>query len=96
MISVTHITTESGAIYLKKLCHYFARTVPATYAGTKARIQFPSGPCHIDIDQKQMKLTIEMSNPDELAQTEILLADQLVRITQGKVPTIRWVRSQQP
>lgn len=94
MMTVTHIATGTGDIYLKKLCHYFARQVPATYSGTKARIEFPFAPCYIDIDQRQMKISIETDNPDALTEAENRLTEQLARLTQQDASTIRWVRSE--
>lgn len=96
MITEASIATESGSIYLKKLCRHFARKVPTTLSRTRGRIEFPFGPCRIETDDQRMKICIEIDNPNALEEAEKMVTDQLVRIAQQETPTINWVRSNQP
>ncbi len=92
MMTEAHVDTGLGAVYLKKLCRHFARNVPTTVCGFQGRIEFPFGPCRIDVNDAQMILHIEVSNPQNLDEAERTVTDHLLRMAREAL-TIQWIRS---
>lgn len=92
MMTEAHVETGFGAVYLKKLCRHFAHNVPTTVCGFQGRIEFPFGPCRIDVNDAQMILRIEVSNPQNFDEAEQTVADHLLRMAREAL-TIQWIRS---
>jgi len=93
MMTEAIVKTEFGALYLKKLCRHFARKVPTTMNESQGRIEFPFGANRITIDDAQMHLQIEVSNPDEVDTAEKIVTEHLIRMAHKENLTVQWVRN---
>ena len=87
------VKTEFGALYLKKLCRHFAHKIPATISGSQGRIEFPFGPCRINVNDEQMHLHIEVDDAAEMDRAEQVVAEHLIRMANKDEPTVKWIRN---
>ena len=92
MITRATVQTPFGERYLKKLCRHFAHKVPAALTETQGRIEFPFGPCRIDVDTEQMRFSIEVREDHEVVQAEKVVKDHLVRMANRDQPIVEWQR----
>lgn len=93
MQTETRVTTTSGEVYLKKLCRHFAHKVPATLIGDQGIIDFPFGRCRMLATSDHMRLSIEVTNAQEVASAERVVTDHLVRMARGSNLDVQWVRT---
>lgn len=94
MITQATVQTPFGELYLKKLCRHFAHKVPAALTETQGRIEFPFGPCRIDvdIDTEQMRFSIDVREDHEVVQAEKVVKDHLLRMANRDQPLVEWHR----
>lgn len=92
MKTTSDVETIHGAFYAKRLCRHFAHKIPATFEGQHARIEFPFGPCTIDVDDTHMHIVVELADESQVERAERVVADHLVRMANKDEPLVGWVR----
>ncbi|MBT8090774.1 MAG: DUF2218 domain-containing protein [Gammaproteobacteria bacterium] len=90
--TIANVETKHGASYAKRLCRHFAHKIPATVEDRHARIEFPFGPCNIDVDDTHMHIVVELSDESQIERAESVVADHLVRMANKDEPVVTWVR----
>lgn len=88
------VKTEFGELYLKKLCRHFAHRVPATIVENQGRIEFPFGPCRIDVDSKQMQISMDVNEEQLMEKAESVVGEHLLRMANKDEPVVEWNRAQ--
>ena len=89
--TTARVETKHGAAYAKRLCRHFAHKIPATAEGRHARIEFPFGPCTIDVDDPYMHIVVEVADESQVDRAERVVADHLVRMANKDEPVVEWV-----
>lgn len=92
MITTSTVKTAFGEPYLKRLCRHFAHKIPASIDGQQSVLEFPFGMCRIDVDDEQMRIRIEVEDPDNLDRAEKVVADHLIRMANRDEPVVAWER----
>lgn len=92
MITEAIVHTRFGELYLKKLCRHFAHKVPATLIANQGRIEFPFGPCRIEVDAKQMHFSIDVLEDHDVVRAEDVVRDHLLRMANRDKPCVEWHR----
>lgn len=90
--TMANVETRHGASYAKRLCRHFAHKIPTTVDDRHARIEFPFGPCSIDVDDTHMHIVVELSDESLIERAESVVADHLVRMANKDEPVVNWVR----
>lgn len=90
--TIAKVETQHGAAYAKRLCRHFAHKIPATVEDRHALIEFPFGPCNIDVDDSHMHIVVELSDENMIDRAESVVADHLVRMANKDEPVVNWVR----
>lgn len=86
------VETKFGASYAKRLVRHFAHKIPATIDGRHASIEFPFGLCKVEVDDTQMHIAVELSDPEQIERAEQVVADHLIRMANKDEPVVEWVR----
>lgn len=92
MLLESIVPTSSAALYTKKLCRHFAHKVPASLNAEGGIIVFPFGRCLLHAGPEQLKLTVELADPDSAETAEKVVGDHLRRMASKEELTIEWVR----
>lgn len=93
MNTETRVVTESGSLYLKKLCRHFAHKVPATMAGDRGIVEFPFGRCRLEATADALTMVIMLTDGQQVAKAEQVLAEHLQRMARKEALDIHWVRT---
>ena len=88
----TVVVTENGESYLGSLCRHFARRVPVTLVGRQGAIDFRFGRCRITADMGQLRLHVELADPQQVDSAEQLLSEHLLRIARDESLRVHWLR----
>lgn len=92
MQTQTHVPTESGQLYLKKLCRHFAHKVPATVTGDQGIIEFPFGRCLIDTTKAYMRFRVDVGDESQVSTAERVIGEHLQRMAPAERLKIDWQR----
>ena len=92
MQTQAHVSTESGQLYLKKLCRHFAHKIPATVTGDQGIIEFPFGRCLIDTTEECMHFRMEVGEETQVPTAERVVGEHLQRMAPAEKLEIRWQR----
>ena len=93
MITHSIVKTAYGAPYLKRLCRHFAHKIPASIEGQRGTLEFPFGLCLIDVDDHEMRIQIQVGDPENTDRAEQVVADHLVRMANRDEPVVNWERT---
>jgi len=96
MITQATVQTPYGEFYLTRLCRHFAHKVPATVVETQGLIEFPFGPCRIEVDTEQMHFSIKVHEDHEVVLAEKVVKEHLLRMANRDQPLVEWHRTPEP
>ena len=86
------VATAFGDSYLKRLCRHFAHKIPASIDGRNGSLDFPFGVCRIDVNDREMDIQIEVTDPANIDRAESVVADHLIRMANRDEPVVVWNR----
>ena len=92
MITQSTVSTIHGTAYLRRLCKHFAHKIPATWDDSEGRIDFPFGVCSIDVDENEMRFSIDVADPGDVERAEEVVGGHLVRMANRDDPVVEWIR----
>ena len=92
MKSIAIVKTAYGAPYMKRLCNHFSHKVPAVASGNQGSIEFPFGVCQIEVDEEQMRFSLEVAKVENMERAENVVERHLLQLANGDEPEVAWVR----
>lgn len=87
------VKTQSGELYLKKLCRHFARKVPATLSEGRGILAFPFGRCLLEAQADHLRMAVDLYDAAKAPDAERVLGDHLQRMARNESLELQWTRS---
>lgn len=89
-VAEAQVKTEKAGTYLVQLCKHFAHKVPADYEGTRGRVSFEPGTCHLEVTGDVLHMRCESESEPGVRRIMEVVEVHLLRFAWRESMTMNW------
>ena len=94
MESHASLKTDKAARYLAQLCKHWGHRFPARFDDAMGVVELPAGPLTLTADGGELRLTLKVADPEQVARLEDVVTSHLARFAfrEGEIK-LAWTRA---
>ena len=92
-LSHASVPIATPARYMARLCNHFAHRMTVHREAERARIEFPTALCLLQVTGKRLEMRIEAADAADLDRLEEVVGRHLRQVASAEAFEVHWVRS---
>lgn len=85
-----HVTTDTPARYISRLCKHFAHKIPVSFDEQQGRIEFTSGIALLQADAQGLTLSVQSASNETLEKLKGVVASHFERFAWQEALHLEW------
>lgn len=85
-----HVTTDTPARYISRLCKHFAHKIPVSFDEQQGRIEFSVGLALLQADAQGLTLRVESTSSEDLEKLQNVVASHFERFAWQEALQLEW------
>ncbi|MGL4316200.1 MAG: DUF2218 domain-containing protein [Pseudomonas sp.] len=85
-----HVTTDTPARYISRLCKHFAHKIPVSFDEQQGRIEFTFGLALLQADAQGLTLHVESTSSEDLEKLKGVVASHFERFAWQEELQLEW------
>ncbi|MBB2493381.1 DUF2218 domain-containing protein [Aquipseudomonas ullengensis] len=85
-----HVTTDTPARYISRLCKHFAHKIPVSFDEQQGRIEFSVGLALLQADEQGLTLRVESTSSEDLERLQGVVASHFERVAWQEALQLEW------
>ncbi|MEK1904384.1 MAG: DUF2218 domain-containing protein [Pseudomonas sp.] len=85
-----HVTTDTPARYISRLCKHFAHKIPVSFDEQQGRIEFSVGLAVLQADAQGLTLRVESSSSEDLERLQGVVGSHFERVAWQEALQLEW------